>query len=495
VSLFSGAGGFELGFLKAGIETILQVEIDPWCRAILERHWPDCERVHDVREVDAATLSGRARDVARAGRGADAQRPRHARGRSEPAAVGGVDLVYGGFPCQDVSVAGARAGFGGERSSLWHEFHRVLRELRPRWCVVENVPGLFSSGARPGADFSVLLRGLVDLGYGVAWRTLDARWFGVPQRRRRVFVVGCLGDAARAAQVLAVCESCGGHPAEGREAGQDVAFTLAGGSPDTSRRISNAWNTTYLPTASTLSGGGHADGVNLPGRHHEDDDNLVIGSEVDDGMARPLVARGTGYRMDVETENFVVADPIGTREGKTYTHEGKNNFRAYNLIADTLRVEYGEQAFRGDGADNLFAFSSKGGGGGALDGEDDLAPTIVGTDGNGGVPPAIAFDWQASAGNDESWRGKGRQHVVRSGDYAGATSATRVDAVSSSAGVRRLTPLECERLMGWPDDWTRWTADGKELPDSHRYRLCGNGVVATVAEWIGHRLVAVDETP
>lgn len=180
ISLFSGVGGFEVGFERAGIDTVLQAESDPVCRSVLERHWPHVERLHDVRDVDRGLL------------------PNLRRYGHEPslAAVAGceagqdVDLIYGGFPCQDVSVAGQRAGLSGERSGLWHEFQRVLRELRPRWCVIENVPGLLSSGAEPGADFGVVLRGLVDLGYGVAWRVLDARWFGVPQRRRRVFIVG-----------------------------------------------------------------------------------------------------------------------------------------------------------------------------------------------------------------------------------------------------------------------------------------------------------------
>src|SRR5215831_15701165 len=193
VSLFSGVGGFELGFDRAGIETVLQVEQDPVCLSVLARHWPETERRDDVRQVDARAFGGRGRDVARAVHRSDAEslRPQW---RDE--VDGPVDLVYGGFPCQDVSVAGQRAGLSGQRSSLWFEFERILSELRPRWTVIENVPGLLSSNA--GRDFARILMGLGELGYGWAYRVLDARWFGVPQRRRRVFVVGCLGDQARA---------------------------------------------------------------------------------------------------------------------------------------------------------------------------------------------------------------------------------------------------------------------------------------------------------
>jgi DNA (cytosine-5)-methyltransferase 1 len=392
VSLFSGAGGFELGFERAGIHTVLQAEQDPWCLEVLARHWPDVERVTDVRQVDARALDRGSRHMAGAGHRADAQ-PQRLLWR---VASGGADLVYGGFPCQDVSVAGNRAGLGGARSGLWSEFARVLRELRPTWLCVENVPGLLSSAG--GRDFGTILSDLDDLGYGVAWAVLDARYFGVPQRRRRVFIVGCLGNPDAAAAVLAVCESGCGHPAPSREAGEGIAYSLGASVRGTGDGHGNAWNTTY-----------------------------VAGSDVSPEAMRPLTARSTGYRMDGESENFVVANGLRASDGHHH---------------------YSSPC--GDGADNL-----------------------------------IAFDYLST--------GTERSDIVRRGDYSGSLGAQRThEAISNSAGVRRLTPLECERLQGWPDEHTRWTADGREIPDSHRYRMAGNGVVATVAEWIGHRLVAVD---
>jgi len=353
VSLFSGVGGFELGFERAGIETVLQVEKDPWCLSVLERHWREVERLDDVCKVDAATWAGRRRDVVGERDGADGERL-----GGTPRGAAGVDFVYGGFPCQDLSVAGRRRGFRGERSSLWFEFERVLSELRPRWAVVENVPGLLSSDY--GRDFHRVLLGLGQLGYGVAWRVLDARFFGVAQRRRRVFVVGCLGDAQRAAQVLAVCESCGGYPAARREATEDIAPTL----DDGARRA----------------------GVDLP--------MIAFGGNNTSGEIDVASARSSrANRFDFDTDTFLVAAPVRASDG-----------------------HHGHSSGRGDGADNF---------------------------------------------------------VVQQ-------------------GVRRLTPLECERLMGFPDDHTRYAADGREIPDSHRYRMCGNGVVAPVAGWLGHRLVEVD---
>jgi DNA (cytosine-5)-methyltransferase 1 len=151
-----------------------------------------------------------------------------------------VDLLCGGFPCQDLSVAGQRRGLAGARSGLFFEFARIIDAFRPRWVLVENVPGLLSSNG--GRDFGIVVGTLADLGYGVGWRVLDSRFFGVPQRRRRVFIVGAesVGDpraaAGRAGQILGVGSRCPRHPATRGETRQDVAVAslsgLGTGGPD-----------------------------------------------------------------------------------------------------------------------------------------------------------------------------------------------------------------------------------------------------------------------
>ena len=185
VSLFTGVGGFDLGFDRAGMECVLQVEQDKYALRVLRRHWGSVPKMEDVRDVKA--------DVA-----------------------GGVDLIAGGFPCQDCSTANARSrkGLDGERSGLWYEFRRILEEARPEWCVIENVPGLLTSNG--GRDFATVLQGLEELRYGTVWRTLDSRYFGVPQRRRRLFIVGHLGDG-RAAEVLFERESLCRDTEKGRQ--------------------------------------------------------------------------------------------------------------------------------------------------------------------------------------------------------------------------------------------------------------------------------------
>lgn len=217
-SLFSGIGGFDLGLERAGWECRWQVEIDPWRRQVLARHWPDVPRWGDVRTFPNTA-------------GTEPPRPVQ-RGL-------GVDLICGGFPCQDLSVAGKRAGLAGERSGLFFEFARIAQELRPTWLLIENVPGLLT--ASKGHDFAVVVDTLADIGFGLAWRILDSQYFGVPQRRRRVYIVGHLG-APCPPEILFEPEGGGGDTPAGGKAGESVAHALRS-SP---RGVDEHTGTTYI---------------------------------------------------------------------------------------------------------------------------------------------------------------------------------------------------------------------------------------------------------
>jgi len=195
-SLFTGVGGFDLGFERAGMECVWQVEFDKACQSVLKKHWSETELFDDVRTVGKHNLKP-------------------------------VDVICGGFPCQDVSIAGKRAGLAGERSGLWHEFARIIDELEPKWVVIENVPGLLSSNK--GRDFATVIRWLAERGYGVAWRILDSQYFGVAQRRRRVFIVASFGNGS-ASEILFEREGVRWDIEKGRKTGEDIAATIAGGS-------------------------------------------------------------------------------------------------------------------------------------------------------------------------------------------------------------------------------------------------------------------------
>lgn len=253
-SLFSGVGGFDLGFERAGMKCVWQVENDKYCTRVLERHWPHVARFGDVREF-------------------------------EPGPGERCDLICGGFPCQDLSVAGKRAGLEGKRSGLFWDAIRVVSVLRPRWIVMENVPGLLS--ANGGRDMGAVVGAFQDAGYSCCWRTLDARWFGVAQRRRRVFIVGH-ADARCAGAVLFEPESGARHPAKVRKAGTDIAHAVTCSTTRTGRLDANG--ETFV--AATLNSGDHKGGFRtepgerlahcLRARHAASEDGT--------GRGTPLVA-------------------------------------------------------------------------------------------------------------------------------------------------------------------------------------------------------------
>lgn len=169
-SFFSGIGGIDLGFERAGVEIVFQSEINSFGRSILKQHWPNAELTGDINLIN-------------------------------PGEVPEADIYFGGFPCQDLSLAnqGKRKGLSGERSGLFFKFAELAGAAKPRWILLENVPGLLN--ANNGEDFRTLITTLDELGYGVSWRVLDAKYFGTPQRRRRVYIVGSLGTL-RSAEVL-----------------------------------------------------------------------------------------------------------------------------------------------------------------------------------------------------------------------------------------------------------------------------------------------------
>lgn len=202
-SFFAGIGGFDLGFERAGMESVWQCELKPFCVDILEQHWPNVPRATDIRKVNADDI---------------------------PEA----EIWAGGFPCQDVSLArmGPRSGLRGKQSGLFYDFAELIGERRPPVVILENVAALLSSHS--GRDFAIVLRALAERGYGVAWRVLDSRYFGIPQSRSRVFIVGTLGGPARAGSVLFESE-CGDRDSakSGSDGTKSVSpFAVSVGNPE-----------------------------------------------------------------------------------------------------------------------------------------------------------------------------------------------------------------------------------------------------------------------
>lgn len=498
-STFSGVGGADLGLERAGFQLAWTCEWDEWKRSVLAAHWPGVHHYSDIRDV------------------------------FDPESV---DMLVGGFPCQDLSVAGKRRGFDGERSVLAFEFLRIAESIRPRWLLMENVPGLLSSNG--GRDLARLLDELGACGYGWAYRILDARYFGVPQRRRRVFICARRADpeldsrAAAGLALRALWEGSGGDSTPGwpprafASAGVgggarggssvggvmgDVSHTLTGeghdasedgtgrGTPivgvngDTREAISNAvtrkWakgtggpagdecqNLVTQHVAATLTSGGHPNS-NAPGRRNEDDVNLVAqptafrkskraASDQDDetwvadGAANTLNAFDAG---DTRTTHAVV-EPI------SFYPTGGSHTPFWSTTGVTPTIKVGSNV----GASNGIAIA------GALDrqagGPEDNSAQA------GHLVPHVASTLQGSSKGSRGWRN----------DAEGMAGG---HILPEQMSVRRLTPVECERLMGWPDDWT--APPGVKAPDSKRYAACGDGIVSWVAYWIGCRIRMIED--
>jgi len=193
VSLFAGVGGFDLAMQRQGVKVVASVEIDPKCNEVLAKHFPEATQFTDV-----TTVKGE--DLINAG------------------FTPSTGIITGGFPCQDLSVAGKRAGLAGERSGLFWEIARLVEETQTEYFVIENVPGLLSSNK--GRDFGVVIGTMADLGYSLGWRVLDAQHFGVPQRRRRVFVVGRRSSSGGVAEILFKSEGLRGYSSQSNQARQ-----------------------------------------------------------------------------------------------------------------------------------------------------------------------------------------------------------------------------------------------------------------------------------
>ncbi len=227
-SFFSGLGGFDLAFEQAGYEIAFQCEIDPFCQAVLCKHWPHVPKIPDIADVNANEIPD-------------------------------ADVWCAGFPCQDLSLAnqGKRRGLHGNRSGLFFRFADLLGAATPKWVVLENVVGLLNSGS--GEDFRVVLSTLDELGYCLAWRVLDSKYFGTPQRRRRTYIVGSYKFFG-AARVLFGCGSIAEVAAPSRLPGAHAPSRFAAGGTEADLYVLQHATIGRAPTAGPQAKGFRCDG-------------------------------------------------------------------------------------------------------------------------------------------------------------------------------------------------------------------------------------------
>jgi DNA (cytosine-5)-methyltransferase 1 len=498
-SLFAGVGGFDMGFEQAGWDCKFQVEWDKNCQQILNKHWPDVPKWLDVSDVNGAEIPP-------------------------------VDCIIFGSPCQDLSVAGARRGLSGERSGLFHEAVRIIKEMRdatngtfPRWTVWENVAGALSSNN--GRDFATVINEMAKAGAHLQeYALLDAQYFGVPQRRRRVFLVSCF-DPTTADRcpnpLLPVTESVRGDSKKGKQKRKEPANQVAESfTSDGQWAAGTTEDGDILRTSVTSKW--HKGSAGPSGSEYY---NMVVEKQEVVGSLAARDYKGVGNQY--VAENKCVVEPyVKSRRAQSVDDdetwvEGEvnptlNSFDVGDTRATTAIVE-----------PVLFENSYRDGARIASDGVTQTLSAKMGT--GGGNTPMIAIPIQDGREIEKHQNGfgvaaegqpsytldqTGAQSVAYSVredakantfsatelDHANALSALRPSPQSHHAqmfiaqpmAVRRLTPLECERLMGWPDDHTRFKADGTEQADTHRYKQCGNGVASPVAKWVASHIAKVE---
>ena len=570
LSLFSGVGGFDMGLENAGMETVFQCEWDKHCRTILDHHWPTVPKWDDVSTLTGEYILAHAPVI---------------------------DVVAWGSPCQDLSVAGKRAGLEGGRSGLFYEGMRIINELRkasngkyPRISIWENVYGAINSNK--GEDFEAILQELVEAGSLLCeWRVLDAQYFGVPQRRRRVFVVAIF-DSATADRcpdpLLPVSEGLLWNPTTRTTKRQEPSST-APGSIGSGREIANSITAELYHHGSVVNqdannghvviepftpssfaqyeqgvgtlrsnggdlGGGSETLVVNQDRTYRDVTGALLGRDsfgpnhegARDGklVLEPMLLDGTRvddvrvYESPVQT----LKERMGTGGNNVpmlmFDTQFGSNANVFENQSPTLKASQAAPSVAYPIQDGREIEKNQNGLGVAEEGapsytidqtgaqavaigiqgnvigrqdhngpagkghteEGDPMFTLTGTDIH-----AVAYDeYNDALGGDihHALRAGTKQSTgvvvkevvgtLRSGGDGGVPSSRGEHlVVAPTMVVRRLTPLECERLMGWPDDHTRYKADGTIQSDTHRYKQCGNGVASPVAQWIGEQLIGL----
>lgn len=482
VSIFSGVEAASLAWEPLGWEPVAFSEIEPFPCAVLAERWPNVPNLGDITKINW-----------------------------KEEIDGAIDLVVGGSPCQSFSVAGKREGLKGA-SGLMFEYIRCVQELRPRWFLWENVPGALTS--ENGGAFGQLLSEMVKLGYSnLAWRVLDAQFFGVAQRRRRLFLVGHLG-AESSAEVLFEPDCLSGNPQSSREKRKELARRTGRSAACAGFKYSAAPRANTLgyaeEQANTLTADWHAPAVlplqgNMIGRAESADRQGMAMSQYGTEIAGCLTARGDSSPCADRGQNVIcmtgtqahchISDEVA---GCLTAHMGKDD--APVVVGGAISENAANEAFGfAQNTCNEVRIVGDGTLSGALAARPGMKQTTFVCTGS-----TCPINEQIATRDKKLGCGTGLR-VGADGDPAFTLLENHPHMVASEIGdkpagvnpmlVRRLTPLECERLQGFPDGHTQIAWKGKpaeDCPDGPRYKAIGNSMAVPVMRWIGRRIAAVD---
>jgi len=463
LSVCSGIEAATVAWHRLGWRPVGFSEIEPFPSAVLAHHYPDVPNFGDMTKHEEWPL--------------------------EP---GTVDLLVGGTPCQSFSVAGLRRGLSDPRGGLMLTYLEIAQRLRPRWVVWENVPGVLSSGG--GRDFGSFLGALGELGYGWAYRVLDAQWCrthghprAVPQRRRRVFVVGCLGDWTAAAKVLFERESVQRDPASRRAKGQGPAADAegcagSGGWMPNNPGVVSSVCTKWSKGTGGPSGSEHFNLVAQPTAYRWQ--NNRDGLQQDEVVAALRASAGeSGFH---EMNHPVIAQPAPFTKAKRAQSVTDDETWVDGQVNPTLSLfDQGDTR-----ATTVAVAFTDAGQGQRIRLVDESSETLRSTKRG---PYSDYYNATIAIQGNLIGRDKGGPHGVGAATDGSMYTMTKADVhgVTQAMTVRRLTPRECERLQGFPDDYTAipWRKKPVEdCPDGPRYKALGNSMAVNCMEWIGERI-------
>ena len=398
-------------------------EIEKFPSQVLNHHYPDVPNLGDMTNFKEWNLNGT------------------------------IDILVGGTPCQSFSVAGLRKGLEDPRGNLMLTYLAIADRFKPRWIVWENVPGVLSSNG--GRDFGAFLGALVELGYGFSYRVLDAQNFGVAQRRRRVFVVGCLGDWRSAAEVLFEPESLRGDSKKSRKKGEDTPTSFV---PSTCGTLC-ARDYKGLNSFSDVSSGKAVVSTTVYENHPSDSRVQEMGDVCSTltkahshAVAHTYSPQAIGHIVENDVAGCITKNSGGGGETQNPA------FVVQPTVWDTTNITSPQNGSNPQPGDPCFTLAK------------------------GQHPPLLTGIAPTLTTNDPS----------RSPQSSEITN--QVTAVyGSSMAVRRLTPVECERLQGFPDGYTDIKLNGKQTPDGGRYKALGNSMAVPVMAWIGKRIMSKGE--
>lgn len=475
VSLFSGIEAATVAWEPLGWEPLCFAEFDEFPSAVLAERYPNVPNVGDVTKVKWKKYRGKC------------------------------DLVVGGSPCQSFSIAGKREGLQGE-SGLMFEYIRAVREVRPRWFLWENVPGALSSEG--GEAFRQLLSEMDKLGYGLAWRVLDAQFFGVAQRRRRLFLVGRLG-ACPPVEVLAEPESLRGDYPSSREKREALAAAARRGASSAGFKFhqgAGAGNIGFEAEQSpTCTADWHNPGVLTMHQNICIQGSMIGRSDENDPQGSGIEDDGASFTLNCTDRHGVPAFAQNTRDEVRIQGDGTISgalsalpgMKQTTYVCETTNTN--SNGLASTGCLNPEDPQSK-----RIFTPDSCGPTLSSGTGEGmNIQPSVAIPINEMVATRCNKLGRGTGFGVgKDGDPANTITCNHPHAVATEPIamadmiIRRLTPLECERLQGFPDNHTRIPYRGKpadECPDGPRYKAIGNSMAVPVMRWIGERIAMADK--